>query len=180
MLKGLLEAEKLNDASERLVAAQILSPRAGIASDTSGNKQKDRSRDIFVKTRAKFTNEVREELMPRKRTAHPTDTDDTDLVLKYHHDMQEKVAAEMVSMAHNLKENLTIANEIIRKDVEVLEGTSSHADTSLSGLKQNTDKLSDFTARACQYWLWICLALVSLCFLYMVVFIRMFPKRASY
>ena len=171
-MKGLLEAEKLNDASERLVAAQILYPRS-----SSGQYRKDKTHDIFFKSQAKFSQDVRDELLPRKRTTAPPETDDTDLVLKYHHDMQEKVAAEMVSLAHNLKSNLTIANEIIRKDVEVLEGTSRHAETSLSGLKSNSDRLTDFVRRSCQYWLWISLFLVSMTFLWIVVFIRMFPKR---
>ena len=168
-LKGLLETEKINDASERLVAAQILYPKTG--------HHKDKTQNIFFKSQSKFRQDVRDELLPRKRTNTVPDSDDTDLVIKYHHDMQEKVAAEMVSLAHNLKSNLKVANEIIRKDVEVLEGTSRHAETSLSGLKQNSDRLTDFVRRSCQYWLWISLFLVCMTFLWIVVFIRMFPKR---
>jgi len=170
-LKGLLEAEKLNDASERLVAAQILTNRTG------SGPHNQRTQEIFFKTQAKFRKDVREELLPLKKTNVAPSSDDTDLVLKYHHEMQEKVAAEMVSLAHNLKSNLTIANEIIRKDVQVLEGSAKHAETGLSGLKQNSDSLTDFVRRSCQYWLWISLFLVCMAFFWIVLFIRMFPKR---
>ena len=164
----------MRTASERLVAAQILSP------GSSGLKKDDKSKEIHLQTQSKYANEVREELMPgTRRRKGPETSDDADVVLSFHREMQEKVAMEMVSLAHDLKSNLNTASEILRKDVQVLEGASRHADNNIVGLRQNSDRLSDFVKRSCQYWLWISLAIVCFTFLWIIVFIRMFPKRSS-
>lgn len=171
-LKGLVEAEKMRTASERLVAAQILSP------GSAGAEKNDKSKDTLLCTQSKYAGEVRTELMPTvRRKKLPGASDDADVVLSFHREQQEKVAMEMVSLAHNLKQNLTTASQILQHDVKVLDGASRHADSNLSGLRQNSDRLTDFVRRSCQYWLWISLALVCFSFLWIVVFIRMFPKR---
>lgn len=174
-LKGLVEAEKMRSASERLVAAQILSP------GSAGAEKNDKSKETLLHTQSKYASEVRAELLPgpaRRRKAGEA-SDDADIVLRFHREQQEKVAMEMVSLAHNLKQNLTTASKILQHDVQVLEGASRHADSNLSGLRQNSDRLTDFVRRSCQYWLWISLAIVCFSFLWIVVFIRMFPKQRA-
>lgn len=124
-LKGVVDAEKFKTPSEKLMATQILSP-------TNSNDQelgtKNKSREIYLQSQSKHSGAIRDELfngsttdgLRQRKTVKPgTESEDVDLVLKYHHDMQEKVAQEMVSLAHNLKENCVLANQIIRKDVEV-------------------------------------------------------------
>lgn len=172
-LKGIVEAEKLRSASERLAAVQIMSS----VSTSSGL---DKTQEIFCQTRSKFSNQVREELFAsntRKRIVAGDDESSQDAVLKYNEEMQEKVAKEMIDLAHNFKQNLQIASHIIKKDTQVLESTSRHADDNINSLRTNSEKLADFVRRSCQYWLWISLALVCASFLWMVVFIRMFPKK---
>ena len=173
-LKGLLEAEKMRSASERLVAAQILSP------GSSSGDRRDKSHQVLQQAQSKYTNQVREELMGSsslRQRKMADDSSDVDVVLNFHREMQDKVASEMVSLAHNLKQNMSTASDILRKDVQVLAGASSHADSNLSGLRLNSERLGDFVRRSCQYWLWISLAVVCFTFLWIVVFIRMFPKR---
>jgi SNARE protein 1 len=192
-LKGVLEAEKLATPSQKLMATQILSPVSGGSSSREGNtaQARDKTREIYLQTQAKYANEIREELLGlhtsresqlNRRLRPATDreelfSEDVDAVLRHHHNVQEKVAQEMVSLAQNLKQNVVLANHIIRKDVETLEGSSRYAEANSESLKQSNDKLGDFVRRSCQYWLWIMLALVSLTFLWIVVFIRMFPKK---
>lgn len=162
----------MRSASERLVAAQILSP------GSCGNEKKDKSKDVLLQTQSKYASDVRSELMQSSRRRKGAEAgDDADIVLHFHREMQEKVAMEMVSLAHNLKQNLNTASQILRKDVQVLEGAARHADSNISGLRQNSDRLGDFVRRSCHYWLWISLAIVCFAFLWIVVFIRMFPKR---
>ncbi|KAI1301749.1 Vesicle transport protein USE1 [Halotydeus destructor] len=177
-LKGVVETEKLKTPVEKLVATQILSPTTA---NNSGTHGLDKSKEIFHQTQSKHGNAVRDELFSgsqnelRKRVKGSSD--DVDTVIKHHHDVQEKVALEMVALAKNLKENCAIASEIIKQDVNVLEGSAKTASGNFENLKQSSDKLTDFVRRSCQYWLWIMLALVSMTFLWIVVFIRMFPKR---
>lgn len=46
--------------------------------------------------------------------------DDLDILLKYHHNMQEKIADNMLVLAHNMKEQSKLAGSIVRKDTEVI------------------------------------------------------------
>lgn len=46
--------------------------------------------------------------------------EDLDVLIKYHHSMQEKIAENMLSMAKNLKEQSEVASAIIKKDTEVI------------------------------------------------------------
>lgn len=175
-----MEAEKLKSPSEKLVATQILSPHHVSLSKDKGSK----SQEIFFQTQSKYNKEIRDELFSkrsglRKRFDDVSNSDDVDLVLNYHHEMQEKIAADMIHMAQNLKENCHVANQIIRRDVEVLDTSAGHADSNFDGLKSSSEKLTEFVKRSCQYWLWISLALVSFTFLWIIVFIRLFPKRYS-
>ena len=170
-LKGVIEAEKLNSASERLAAVQIMPP-------VSASSGLDKTQEIFCQTRSKYSNQVREELFSgaRKRP-NARGSQDGDVVLNFNKEMQEKVAEEMVALTRNLKENLHISNDIIKKDTQVLEGTGSIADDNSINLRSNSNKLEGIVSRSCQYWLWISLALVCFSFLGMVVFIRIFPKK---
>lgn len=172
-LKGVIEAEKLKSASERLAAVQIMPP----VSTSSGL---DRTQEIFCQTRSKYSNQVREELFSGAggRRELGEDGSDVDLVMNFQRERQEKMAEEMVALAHNLKENLHIAGDIVKNDTRCLEGTSQLAEDNTRHLRSNADKLTDFVRRSCQYWLWILLALNCFAFLWMVVFIRMFPKKA--
>lgn len=179
LLRGLVDAEKLKSASDKLTATEILSPRISSTQD----KSRIKTQEIFIQTKSKYNREVRDELFGRKDTVRKRfdggkgDKNDADLVLSFHHEMQEKVAGEMLTLAKNLKENLYLANEIIKKDVQVLDDSARVAESNRSSLRTNSDRLSEFVRRSCQYWLWISLGLVCFTFLWIVVFIRMFPKR---
>lgn len=54
----------------------------------------------------------------RQRHSVPP-SDDLDILLKYHHSMQEKIADNMLVLARNMKEQSKLAGSIIRKDTEV-------------------------------------------------------------
>lgn len=182
-IRGIVDAEKLKSASEKLTATEILSPRTSSTQDRSRIK----TQEIFLQTKSKYNREVRDELLSEskgglRKRFDKTDgnKNDADLVLNFHHEMQEKVASEMITLARNLKENLYLANEIIKKDVEILDDSARVAEVNTSGLRTNSDRLSEFVRRSCQYWLWISLGLVCFTFLWIVVFIRLFPKRVVY
>lgn len=117
-LKGIIQTEKLSSPSEKLFATQTLSP---MISDNNV-KRNDRTKEIHLQTQSKYIDEVRDELFGLRRrnpVNNEMNNDDVDVVLKYHQNLQEKVAEEMVSLAQNLKHNCTVSNQIIKKDTEV-------------------------------------------------------------
>lgn len=185
-LKGLIEAQMMVSSTDRLMATEILSP---ISVNPINSLKSDKTKEIHLNIQSKVANDVRNELFfddkkdnsennLRKRDVKQVNTsDDFDAVLKYHNSMQERVAEEMIELAHNLKLNCNLSNEIIKKDTEMLEKTAVLAEGNTDNLKQNTSKIGEYVRRSCQYWLWIMLFIVSFTFLWIVVFIRMFPKR---
>lgn len=53
-------------------------------------------------------------------TSNSTSQEDIDSLLKYHQNMQEKVAENMVMLTKSLKEQSQIASTIIKGDTEVI------------------------------------------------------------
>ncbi|XP_067133069.1 vesicle transport protein USE1 isoform X1 [Centruroides vittatus] len=185
-LKGIVEAEKLPTASEKALANQFLSP--GLSSSPKHNK----SKELHLQTKARYLQEMREELLDKKsdfqvfdngdlrlRQKHEEDKENQDLdaVLRYHHSMQEKVAEEMVALAQNLKQNSLLAGHFIRKDTETLQRASQLTDQNYSRLKVETDRLEKHSKRCCNWWVLLVLGIVCITFLWMIVFMRLFPKR---
>ncbi|RWS22149.1 vesicle transport protein USE1-like protein [Leptotrombidium deliense] len=175
-LKGVLQVERLETSSQKLMATQLLSP----VLSPQDQRVHTKTKEIYLQSQAKYANEVRTELLgtdsDRLRTGK-SGSDDVDAVLKHHHSVQERVAEEMIALTRNLKENALMASHIIKKDTECLQKTGELAAKNFDNLRKSNDVITDFVKRSCQYWLWIMLALVSLTFLWMVVFIRIFPKR---
>lgn len=141
----------------------------------------NRTKAIHLKKIAKCEKEIRQQLFEvndekesnqGKSKLHGGKNFDD--IVKYHKLLQENVTNEMIGLAQNLKHNILVSNEIVKKDTELLERTNKTADLQYSKLKQNTNKISEFANKACEYWLWISLAIVTLTFLFMVLFIRIF------
>ncbi|GBP09831.1 Vesicle transport protein USE1 [Eumeta japonica] len=173
-LKGLIQTATLNTPEEKLEAVQQLSHGAAtICSDSS-------AQEIHQKTVAKYGMELRTDLFGldnddslRKRniikTANFTSTssgqEDIDTLLKYHQNMQEKVAENMVMLTQNLKEQSQIASTIIKRDTEALKKSSDLTDKNLSSLKVESERLQEHSRSAWKCWLWIMLALVMVIFI---------------
>lgn len=179
-----MEAEKLPTASEKAMANQFLSP--GLLS----SPKHSRSKELHLQTKARYLQEMREELLDNKCNSYDSgdlrlrqkyqenkEIKDLDAVLRYHHSMQEKVAEEMVALAQNLKQNSLLAGHFIRKDTETLQKASHLTDQNYSRLKVETDRLEKHSKRCCNWWVWLVLGSVCITFLWMIVFMRLFPKR---
>ncbi|XP_015912872.2 vesicle transport protein USE1 [Parasteatoda tepidariorum] len=178
-LRGVMEAEKQPTVAEKAIANQLLFP----GSATSASNK------IHLQTKAQYLREMREELLGttddhtmsdgvRLRSVSSTShQDDFDAVMQYHNSMQEKVAQDMVSLVQNLKQNSLLTGHIIKKDTEALIKSGEMADDRYSELKVESDKLETYTKRACNWCLWIMLGAVILIFMWMIIFIRLFPKR---
>ncbi|XP_049877233.1 vesicle transport protein USE1 [Pectinophora gossypiella] len=186
-LKGLLQTATLNSPIEKLEAVQQLSHGAAtVTTDAS-------AQEIHQKTVAKYGVELRSELFGlddsddalRKRniikapnfTSNSSSQEDIDSLLKYHQNMQEKVAENMVMLTKNLKEQSQIASTIIRNDTEALKKSSDLTDRNLTSLKVESERLAVHSRSAWKCWLWIMLAVVMVIFINMVLFMKVMKKR---
>ncbi|CAG5049277.1 unnamed protein product [Parnassius apollo] len=186
-LKGLIQTANLNSPIEKLEAVQLLSH--GIATvSTEASAQ-----EIHQKTVAKYGVELRSELFGledsdealRKRniikapnfTSNSTSQEDIDSLLKYHQNMQEKVAENMVLLTKSLKEQSQIASTIIKADTEALKKSSDLTDRNVMSLKVESERLQEHSRSAWKCWLWIMLAVVMVIFINMVLFMKVMKKR---
>lgn len=79
---------------------------------------------------SKYTASLRKELLGddsagntlRKRIGTGSGSDDMNSAIKYHEDLQEKIAQDILLLTRNLKEQTITANQIIKKDTEVILG----------------------------------------------------------
>lgn len=159
----------------------------------SENKTKSETKRIHLTEIANCDKRIKTELLSstsllssdkttyeqENRKPQNTKNKNYDDIVKYHELLQEQVTNEMVVLVRSLKQNLTTSNEIVKKDTELLENTNRFTETNVSNLRKNTDKIREFASAACEYWLWISLTLVIFAFLFMVIFIRLFPKKAT-
>lgn len=186
-LNGIIQTATLNSPIEKLEAVQQLSHGvATVSTDAS-------AQEIHQKTVAKYGLELRSELFGledsddslRKRniikaqnfTSTSSSQEDIDSILKYHQNMQEKVAENMVLLTKSLKEQSQIASTIIRGDTEALKKSSDLTDRNLMSLKKESEKLQEHSRSAWKCWLWIMLAVVMVIFINMVLFMKVMKKR---
>ncbi|CAH0724431.1 unnamed protein product, partial [Brenthis ino] len=186
-LKGLIQTASLNSPIEKLEAVQQLSHGAATNSNDNGSAQ-----EIHQKTVAKYGVELRSELFEldsdntlRQRniikaanfTSNSTSQEDIDSLLKYHQNMQEKVAENMVMLTKSLKEQSQIASTIIKGDTEALKKSSDLSDKNLMSLKVESERLQEHSRSAWKCWLWLMLAVVMAIFINMVLFMKVMKKR---
>lgn len=101
-----------------------------------------------------------------------------DKILSDQREEQEKIAEEMILLTKSLKEQSSVAGDIIRKDTIRLEASSAMADSNLDKLKVETERVGEFSARGnCRCWIWLMMVLVVFTFIGMVLMMRLFSKK---
>ncbi|XP_060088730.1 vesicle transport protein USE1 [Heteronotia binoei] len=182
-LKGMLEAEKLPSSSEKALANQFLAPGR---IPTTTKERIPATQMVHLQTKARYTGEMRNELLDleetslRKRTGFLPDEKqsaaDLDTVLKHHHNLQEKLAEEMLHLARNLKNNTLVAQNVIKQDNQTLSHSLKLADQNFEKLKDESDRLEQHAKKSVNWLLWLMLIVVCFIFISMILFIRIFPK----
>ncbi|XP_041863309.1 vesicle transport protein USE1 isoform X1 [Melanotaenia boesemani] len=189
-LKGLLEAEKLASPTEKALANQFLAPGR---TPTIANERMPASKTVHMQTKARCTGEMRNELLGkqslgkemsdgdlRNRRGLPLDerqsAAELDAVLQHHHNLQEKLAEDMLNLARNLKNNTLAAQNIIRQDNQTLSQSMRQADLNFEKLKTESERLEQQAKKSVNWLLWLMLILVSFSFISMILFIRIFPR----
>uniref|UniRef100_A0AAY4DIA5 Vesicle transport protein USE1 n=1 Tax=Denticeps clupeoides TaxID=299321 RepID=A0AAY4DIA5_9TELE len=186
-LKGLLEAEKLSSPTEKALANQFLAPGR---TPTISSERMPASKIVHMQTKARCTGEMRNELMGtvswfsetdlRHRGGVPLDerqsAAELDAVLQHHHNLQEKLAEDMLNLARNLKNNTLAAQNIIKQDNQTLSHSMRQADINFEKLKTESERLEQHAKKSVNWFLWLMLILVSFIFISMILFIRLFPR----
>lgn len=162
-LRGLIETEKLPSAEKRLLAAELLAP--------------DReTKAAHLITTNKYHDQVRQELLLTNRRRFGNSRWEKSDGKGDGNDVNEDITQNLLELTNNIRENMQAANTIIQKDTEILTMVAGGADTVSLKMQRNTDKLSEFVRKGCQCAIWLALVLVTLTFLMIVIFIRLFPK----
>uniref|UniRef100_A0A8C2WJH9 Vesicle transport protein USE1 n=1 Tax=Cyclopterus lumpus TaxID=8103 RepID=A0A8C2WJH9_CYCLU len=185
-LKGLLQAEKLSSPTEKALANQFLAPGR---TPTIANERMPVSKTVHMQTKARCTGEMRDELLGtvgtsetdlRNRRGLPLDerqsAAELEAVLHHHHNLQEKLADDMLNLARNLKNNTLAAQNIIKQDNQTLSQSMRQADMNFDKLKTESERLEQHTKKSVNWLLWLMLILVSFSFISMILFIRIFPR----
>uniref|UniRef100_A0A3Q0RIW4 Vesicle transport protein USE1 n=1 Tax=Amphilophus citrinellus TaxID=61819 RepID=A0A3Q0RIW4_AMPCI len=182
-LKGILEAEKLSSPTEKALANQFLAPGR---TPTIANERMPATKTVHIQTKARCTGEMRDELLGtvgHLLSLHrclPLDerqsAAELDAVLQHHHNLQEKLAEDMLNLARNLKNNTLAAQNIIKQDNQTLSQSMRQADMNFEKLKTESERLEQHTKKSVNWLLWLMLILVSFTFISMILFIRIFPR----
>ncbi|KAI7791120.1 vesicle transport protein USE1 isoform X1 [Triplophysa rosa] len=189
-LKGLLEAERLPSPAEKSLANQFLAPGR---SPTISSERTPASKTVHIQSKARCAGEMKKELMStavsnsgsfdsdlRHRRSIPVDERQSgaelDAILQHHHNLQEKLAEDMLNLARNLKNNTLAAQNIIKQDNQTLTQSMRQADMNFEKLKTESERLEQHTKKSVNWFLWLMLIVVSFTFISMILFIRLFPR----
>ncbi|OCT59239.1 hypothetical protein XELAEV_18001190mg [Xenopus laevis] len=99
-----------------------------------------------------------------------------DAVLQHHHNLQEKLAEEMLRLNQNLKNNTLAAQKVIKQDNQTLSQSLKLVDHNFEKLKTESDRLEQHAKKSVNWILWIMLIFVCFAFISMILFIRIFPR----
>ncbi|XP_041361229.1 vesicle transport protein USE1-like [Gigantopelta aegis] len=177
LLKGLIEAEKLPTATEKSLATERLPP---VSTNDNPTQQ------LHMQTKVLYQQEMRNELLGFTpddsgdfgvRHRQKAKDEDIDTVLQHHHQMQEKLADEMLALARGLKQNVADAGRIVKDDVKKISDSTRLADTNTGKLKVESERLEAHT-KTCSWWIWIMLLVVVATFIWMILFMKLFPKKS--
>lgn len=185
LLRGIAEAKKLSSAVDRSQAVDLLIPSNQMTSSNAG------SRELHAVTKARYQKQMRDELLSkendsavrqRKTTgldgdAAVNDDKEVDDMIRHHAEMQERIAEEMVHLARNLRENVSASGHIVREDVKKLNKSADLVTANYGKLKVESDRLETHVKRACSSWILVLLVVVVMTFIWMVLFMKMFPKK---
>src|SRR5699024_4745801 len=119
--KGLLEAQTKDTLLDQYKAINSLPT---LQSNDDSTQTRNRTKAIHLKKIAKCEQEIRKELFQsneddngKSKKLHSGKNFDD--IVKYHKLLQENVTNEMIELTRSLKHNITVSNEIVKKDTEV-------------------------------------------------------------
>ena len=128
------------------------------------------TQEIHQKTVENHHEKMRKELFGadenvlRKRNIEEN-ANDLDYLMKAHHQAQEQVAEEMLSLTKTLKEQTIAAKEVIQKDTSKIEKANETVDKNTEKLMKENERLQEHTKNSCRCWIWLLLGIVTMTFI---------------
>ncbi len=116
--------------------------------------------------------EENEELFSKRdRTEGPNNADDKRKL--------EALTDDLLEMAGQLKHNTRSLETMLKADATKLDDLDAYTENNLRKMKGENKSLKDQlkTSSGHTLWLWIILIFVGIVFIWMIVFIRIFPKQ---
>lgn len=179
--------ESLDEYSEKVQYLKELVDSERESSSLNRNPLEDRlsnSKFSQVQEQARsYQNERYELLGPKNsdselRHRKQADGEDAETIIRHQRGMHEKLTEEMLNLTRSLKQSVRDSGRIVQEDNKTLDTSMKLADSNTKKLKVESDRLEQHT-KTCSWWIWIMLVLVTLTFLFMIVFMRLFGKKAS-
>ncbi|XP_048736261.1 vesicle transport protein USE1-like isoform X2 [Ostrea edulis] len=179
--------ESLDEYSEKVknLREMMESDKGTLAMDKKlPEERQSNSRLSLVQDQARYHRDEREELLGGKqmdselRHRNVTNSSDTETMIRHQRGMHEKLTEQMLNLTRSLKESVRDSGKIVQEDNKTLETSMKLADSNTKRLKVESDRLEQHT-KTCSWWIWVMLVFVTLTFLSMIVFMRMFGKKAS-
>eukprot|EP01135_Chromosphaera_perkinsii_P000729 Nk52_evm17s151 gene=Nk52_evmTU17s151 len=101
---------------------------------------------------------------------------DVDVVLAHQRKVQDKIADELVFMAQSLRHNAEHAGNIVAEDNAQLDKTLQTIGKNEELLRKERDRLGEHIKQGNNCTIFLLLLMVMFVFMWMIVFIRLFPK----
>jgi len=106
---------------EKAVASELMvSPASNLNNSPASGPLSNQTMEIKHRHKTKYSEDLRKELFEGSGSSQKDEKPENfDELVKYHHDMQEKIAEHMVELTRSLKDQATAAGQIIKNDTEV-------------------------------------------------------------
>ena len=165
--------------------SEIIQPSMPIIPHGPSTTNEPITQEIHQKTIESHHEKLRQELLgtgddQNLRKRHNIQDQDLDDLMKVHHQAQEQVAEEMLSLTKTLKEQTIAAKEVIQKDTSKIEKANEVVDKNTEKLMKENERLQEHTKNSCRCWIWLLLMIVTFTFIIMVWIMKFFRKRSDY
>eukprot|EP00126_Sphaerothecum_destruens_P006196 Sdes_comp19258_c0_seq1m10239 len=123
--------------------------------------------------RRNFKNDASE----KQKLTEALEKNHVDVFLSHHRKQQENLTQEMIFMAQCLKSNAELAQNHIKQDLDLLDSTSDSMHSNMGKLRHQVGRLGEHVRNSGSFWIWMILFVVVVVFIWMILFLRFFPKR---
>ncbi|XP_074600656.1 CDP-diacylglycerol--inositol 3-phosphatidyltransferase-like [Brevipalpus obovatus] len=177
ILKSLITIIQAVEAAKRIAEIDVSERRALFAKEEFVEPISNMSQSEGAKNANETTVRRRVRFIPKRQFTIDDDTVEIkDKILK----IQDIAAEDLIDFTKDLKDICLKSSHVMKKDIELIERTTTVADSMYSNLKKSSDKLGELVKRSCQYWTWIMMAATIMAFFNMVIFMKLNRKPVYY
>uniref|UniRef100_W6NN96 Vesicle transport protein USE1 n=1 Tax=Haemonchus contortus TaxID=6289 RepID=W6NN96_HAECO len=186
-MKLLVEAERCKSAEEKLSQLDLIPrrfPDTGIElhshnpSKPASYRPLETVSEVRVRNRAVYRADLRKQLLGEEEQRRQNASASDDLV--QHEEKQESIANELLSLTRSLKQNMTVAGNVLKDDNKRLSSMHAQVDANTAQLKTEGTRLAHHAYKCGFDCALVFVALfIFWSFICMVVVMKIFPKRVA-